>query len=184
MCPSCHLAKLKLRQDNEKRQGLNETLIVHCLICKNNVYTFETSENVQTEKGNKMKDINLCSAAATTSMGGALQSFIDCIMTLTYQSWLTKSLIWNYLSYLKARAVENCERSLRAAANELRKLKLECEEDVSQALDVVVSGDTAWQKIYGFNSLNDVIFVISIGTGCFELFRLCIRDLEKKYDSD
>ena len=41
--------KLELRQDNKK---LSETLIVHCLICKNNVRTFEISENVKTEKGN------------------------------------------------------------------------------------------------------------------------------------
>ena len=35
-----------------------------------------------------------------------------------------------------------------------------------QVLDVAVSVDAAWQKRYGFNSLNGVIFVISIDTGC------------------
>ena len=35
---SFHLAKLKLKQDNRKMQGLNETLIVHSLICKSNIF--------------------------------------------------------------------------------------------------------------------------------------------------
>ena len=43
---------------------------------------------------------------------------------------------------------------------------MEGEEDVSQRLDVAVSVDTAWQKMYGFNSLNGVIFGISIDIGC------------------
>ena len=45
---------------------------MHYLISQNNVHTFETGKNVQTEKGNKMKDINLRSLAATISMGGGL----------------------------------------------------------------------------------------------------------------
>ena len=77
---------------NKKRQGLRETLIMHCLICKSNVHTFETSENVQSEKGNRMKDINLRSAAATLSMA-VLQSYVDCVMTLTYLNRLMKSLL-------------------------------------------------------------------------------------------
>ena len=72
----------------------------------------------------------------------------------------------NSLSYLKTCAVESCERSLRAATHELQKLKLEGEEDVNQALNVSVSADAAWKEIYGFNSLNGVIFVISIDPGC------------------
>ena len=70
------------------------------------------------------------------------------------------------MSYLKTCAVESCERSLKAAAHDLRKLKLESEEDVSQVLDVAVSVDAAWPKRYGFNSLNGAISVISIDTGC------------------
>ena len=45
---------------------------MHYLISQNNVHAFETGKNVQTEKGNKMKDINLRSLAATISMGGGL----------------------------------------------------------------------------------------------------------------
>ena len=63
----------------------------------------------------------------------------------------------NYLSYLKTCAVENCGHSLRVAAHELRKLKLEGDEDVNQALDVPVSVDVAWQKRF--------IFVTSLDTG-------------------
>ena len=64
-------------------------------------------------------------------------------------------------------AFKNCERSLRAAAHELRKLKLEGEKDVGQVLDVAVSVNAVWLKERGFiNSLNDASFVISINTGC------------------
>ena len=63
---------------------------MHCLICKSDVNTFETSVNVQTEKGNRMKDINLHSVPATSSMGGGLnqpqsikekpyKNFISCL---------------------------------------------------------------------------------------------------------
>ena len=44
--------------------------------------------------------------------------------------------------------VKNCERSLRSAAHELRKLKLESEEDVGQILDFAVSVNAGWQKRY------------------------------------
>ena len=153
-----------LRKDKKKKQGLSETLIVHCLKCRNNVHSFGTSENVQTEKGNKMKDINLRSVAATTLMG--LTKLRRLCNDLNLSQPVNEKPYNNYLSYLKTCAVTNCGRSIGAAAHELRKLKLEGKEDVGQVLDVAVSVHAAWQKTYGFNSLNGVIFVISVDTGC------------------
>ena len=77
----------------------------------------------------KMKDINLCSVAATTSMGGGLRRLCN---DLNLPLPLNEKPYNNYLSYLKTCAVKNSERSIRAAAHELRTLKLEGEEDVSQ----------------------------------------------------
>ena len=42
-------------------------------------------------------------------------------------------------------AVKNCKLDLRAVVHELRKLKLESEEDGGQVFDVAVSVDAAWQ---------------------------------------
>ena len=47
VCSSFRLVKLELRQDNKKRQGLSEILIMHCFICKSDVNIFEVSVNVQ-----------------------------------------------------------------------------------------------------------------------------------------
>ena len=131
---------------------------MHCLNCRNNVHRFETSENVQTEKGNKMKDINLRSVAATTSMCRGLTKLCRLCSGLNLPQPINQKPYNNDLSYLKTCAVKNCECSLGAAAHELRKLKLEGEEDACQVLDIAVSVDAAWQKRYGFNSLNGVIF--------------------------
>lgn len=137
------LAKLAIGMvGQQKRKGLSETLIVHCL---------NGSAFVQAEKVNWMKGINLCSVAVITSMRGRLTTKLH---------WLCNELIGcnvlqpinkksynNYLSYLKPCAVES-ERSLRAVAHELPKLKLESEDYVGQALGVAVSTDAAWQKIW------------------------------------
>ena len=101
---------------NKKRQGLRETLIMHCLICKSNVHTFETSENVQSEKGNRMKDINLRSAAATLSMGGGLTKLCRLCNDLNLPQPINEKPSNNYISYLKTCAVENCKGRPRAAA--------------------------------------------------------------------
>ena len=71
-----------------------------------------------------------------------------------------------YIRYIEQKAVSNCERSLSGAARYLRKVELNGRPDDGQILDVAVSVDDAWQKCYGFNSLNGMVFLISIDTGC------------------
>ena len=117
--PFLSSCKVRAKARQQKRQGLSEILIVHCLNCRNNVHRFETSENVQTEKGNKMKDINLRSVAATTSMGGGLTKLRRLCNDLNLPQPVNEKPYNNYLSYLKTCAVKNCERSLGAAAHEL-----------------------------------------------------------------
>lgn len=40
------------------------------------------------------------------------------------------------------------------------------EPDIGQVVDVAISVDGSWRKRYGHNSLNGIVFVISIDTGC------------------
>lgn len=117
--PSSNI-RAKARQ--QKRQGLSVTS--HYLISQNNVHTFETGKNVHTEKGNKMKDINLRSLAATTSMGGGLTKLRRQSKDLNLPQKLNEKPYNNFLSYFKTSAVKNSERSIRAAAHELQKLEI------------------------------------------------------------
>ena len=71
-----------------------------------------------------------------------------------------------YIRHIEQKAGSNRERSLPDAARYLRKVELNGRPDDGQILDVVVSVDRAWQKLYGFNSLNGMVFLISIDTGC------------------
>ena len=107
-------------------------------------------------------DINLRSDAATSSMGGGLT---PCVMTLTNHNRLTNSFIKTIDHTWRHTLLRIVNVNYRAAAHQLRKLKLEG-EDVSQVLDIAVSLEADWQKRYGLNSLKGITFVISIDTGC------------------
>ena len=54
---------------------------------------------------------------------------------------------------------------MKKSAQELRTLILNGEPDIGQVLDVAVRVDGSWQKCYGHNSMNSMVFVISAVTG-------------------
>ena len=70
----------KIRENVNKRIGMRENLVLFCLSCKKDIYSFNTSPQVEKEKRNGMMGINLRSAAAVTSLGGDLTSLRNLCM--------------------------------------------------------------------------------------------------------
>ena len=142
--------------------------MLDCISCEQYIKTFRTSK-FTTEKPSsksKMIDINLRSVVATTSAGSGLTSLTRVCTNLNVPEPITENRYNRYIRYIEEKAVTNCERSLSDAAQELRKMKLNGRKDGGQVIDVAFSVDGAWQKRYGFNSLNGMVFLISIDTGC------------------
>ena len=73
-CTSCGEQKLEIRENVNKLIGMCENLVLFCLSCKKEIYSFLTSPQVEKEKKKGMMDINLRSVAAVTSLGGGLAS--------------------------------------------------------------------------------------------------------------
>ena len=167
-CTSCGKEKtLELKQNNEKKKGLCETLLLYCASCKTYIKSFRTSKTNTNEQSSKSKiiDINLRSVVATTSAGGGLTSLRRICTDFNFLPPITENPYNKYIRYVEQNTIENCERSLSDAARDLRKLKLNGRPDTGQVVDVAVSVDGAWQKRYGFNSLNGMVFVIYVDTG-------------------
>ena len=64
--------KLQIRENVNKRIRMYENLVLFCLSCKKDIYSFLTSPRVEKEKKKGMMDINLRSVAVVTSLGGGL----------------------------------------------------------------------------------------------------------------
>ena len=69
-CTSCREQKLQIRENVNKGIGMYENLVLFCLHCKKDIYSYKSSSGKGKEKG--MMDINLRSVAAVTSLGGDL----------------------------------------------------------------------------------------------------------------
>ena len=67
-CTSCEEQKLQIRENVNKRIGMCENLVLFCLSCEKDIYSFNTSQQVEMEKKRGMMDINLRSVAAVTSL--------------------------------------------------------------------------------------------------------------------
>ena len=66
-CTSCEEEKLQIREKVNKRIGMCENLVLFCLSCKKDIYSFNTSPQVEQEKKKGMVVINLRSVAAVSS---------------------------------------------------------------------------------------------------------------------
>ena len=111
-----------------------------------------------------MIDINLRSVIATRSAGGGLTSLRRICTDFNFPEPVTGNSYNGYIRHVEEQSIANCECSLSDAAEKLRKMKLNGEDD-GRIIRVGASVDCAWQKRYGFNSLNGMVFVISIDTG-------------------
>ena len=167
-CTNCSAEKtLQLKQNNTKRMGMCETLILYRNSCKTSIKSFQRSKPVGKQKGRQqMIDINLRSVIAATSGGGGLTTLRRMCTDFNFPEPITEHPYNRYLKHLEDNSVKNCERSLPNAAENLRKLKLNGINDKSVVVNVPVSVDGSWQKRYGFNSSLGMVFLISIDTGC------------------
>ena len=78
-------SKLQIRENVNKRIGMCENLVLFCLSCKKDIYSFNISPQVEKENKNGMMDINLSYVAAVTSLRG---HFPRALAKHSYQSYL------------------------------------------------------------------------------------------------
>ena len=74
-------SKLQIRENVNKPIGMCENLVLFCLSCKKDIYSFNTSPQVEKEKKKGMIDINLWYVAAVTSLRGEL-TFLDHLLNI------------------------------------------------------------------------------------------------------
>ena len=74
-------SKLRIRENVNKRIGMCENLVLFCLSCKKDIYSFNTSPQIEKEKKKRMMDINLRYVAAVTSLGEDL-TFLDHLLNI------------------------------------------------------------------------------------------------------
>ena len=159
-CPNCGADKsIEMQQNNKKRKGMCERLLLMCVACKSVIKEFDTSPRVKT-KG--LIDINLRSVMATTSTGGGLTSLRNYNANFNFSQPVQKAPYSRYLKYLESEAISNCEKSLLRAGNKVRELVLRNNNTIAE---IPISIDGSWQKRYGHNSLLGIVFAISIDTG-------------------
>ena len=79
-CTSFGEQKLQFGENVNKRIEMCENLVLFCLNCKKDIYSFNTSPQVEKEKKKGMMDINLRSVVAVISLGGGLTSLRNLCM--------------------------------------------------------------------------------------------------------
>ena len=67
-CTSCGEQTLQTRVKVNKRIWMCENLVLFCLNCKKDIYSFNTSPQVEKEKRKGMMDMNLRSVSVVTSL--------------------------------------------------------------------------------------------------------------------
>jgi len=153
----------RTRQDNKRRKGMCETILLFRTHCYKTLKTIESSPLAESENNrSQLIDINLRSVIATTAGGGGLTSLRRLCANLNFPEPVTENAYNNYLRHLKSHAIFNCDRSMHDAAKELRQNLLKDQADNGQILNTAVSVDGFWQKRYGHNSLNGLVYIISI----------------------
>ena len=79
--------KLQIRENVNERISMCENLVLFCLSCKKDIYSFNTSPQVEKEKKKGMMDINLRYVAAVTSLKRG-PHFPQLLAEHSYQSYL------------------------------------------------------------------------------------------------
>ena len=109
-------------QDNKKRKGMCETLLLYCKSCGKTLKPVTTNQvvhsNNQSEKL-RLTDINLHSVIATTSTDGGLTSLRKFCTDLNLPGPVIENSYNRYLHHIENFTIENCERSMKKAAQEL-----------------------------------------------------------------
>ena len=74
-------SKLQIRENVNKGIRMCENLVLFCLSCKKDIYSFNTSPHVEKEKKKVVMDINLKYVAAVTSLRGDL-TFLNYLLNI------------------------------------------------------------------------------------------------------
>ena len=117
-CPFYKNGTLQVRQDNKKRKGMCETLLLYCKSCGKTLKNVTTSPVVHSNNRSEkswLTDINLCSVIATTSIGGGLTSLRKFCTDLNLPEPVTENSYNHDLHHTENFALENCECSMKAA---------------------------------------------------------------------
>ena len=72
---------MQIRENVNKQIEMCENLVLFCLSCKKDIYSFNTSSQDEKEQKKWMMDINLRSVAAVTSLGGDL-TFLEHLLNV------------------------------------------------------------------------------------------------------
>ena len=70
-----------LKSKLQIRENVNKRIVLFCLSCKKDIYSFNTSPQVEKEKKKGTMDINLKYVAAVTSFGGGL-TFLNHLLNI------------------------------------------------------------------------------------------------------
>ena len=117
-CPFYKNGTLQVRQDNKKRKGMCETLLLYCKSCGKTLKKVTTSPVVHSNNRSEkswLTDINLCSVIATTSIGGGLTSLRKFCTDLNLPEPVTENSYNHDLHHTENFVLENCECSMKAA---------------------------------------------------------------------
>ena len=98
--------KLLLQQNNKKRNGLCEMLILHCTSCNTDIKSFKTSQQTV---NNKMADINLRSVLATTAVGDGLSTLRKLCTNFNLSQPVNEHPYNNYIKFIEGNSIKNCE---------------------------------------------------------------------------
>ena len=163
-CTFCEAMNfLPLKQSEKGRKGLCERITITCNSCNKDIKTFETSPKLRnTVRRTRMRDINLRSVYAATSVGGGLAVLRSFCTAMDLPSPIYPSNYSTYLKYITRCAEKNCEESMKGAASSLHKLH---KVDDNIVIGIPVSVDGTWQKRYGHNALLGVSFLVFIDNG-------------------
>ena len=135
-CSFCKNGTLQVRQDNKKRKGMCETLLLYCKSCGKTLKPVTTNQVVHSNNRSeklRLTNINLRSVIATTPTGGGLTSLRKFCTDLNPPEPVTENSYNRYLHHIENFAIENCKRSMKKAAQELRTLILNGEPDLGKS---------------------------------------------------
>ena len=117
VCSTCNAKNnLILEQDDKKRKGLCERILIKCRSCNKVVNIVNASYILP----NNMYDVNVRSVHASTSSDGALTSLRNVCTSMDFPAPIYPRHYGRTLKYITKLAIDNCENNMAVAAVNLR----------------------------------------------------------------
>ena len=191
VCSSCRnpKARLLILQENKKREGLSEKLIIKCNNCEA-VTPMSTSRKLG-GKGGGAAEVNRRAVMAAMSSGGGHATLQKLCTDLNLPEPVTSNAYQQHLVQIDKSATRTTDKIMCEGAERLKKMLLLkdpnlAKEDVDGAIPCSVTVDGTWQK-RGHTSKIGVVFVISVDTGeilDYEIKSLFCRECQKHEGQD